>query len=122
MCQILISIKPEYVESIMNGEKRFEFRKVACKRTVDKIVIYSTFPVMQVVGEAEVEEVSVDSPEVIWNKTKAKAGISKTFFDDYYKDKTKAIAYKLNNIVKYDKPLKLEKFGIATAPQSFVYI
>jgi len=122
MCQILISIKPEYVKSIMNGEKQFEFRKVECKKTVDKIVIYSTSPVMQVVGEAEVEKVLVDEPEIIWGITKVKAGISKDFFDNYYRDKTKAIAYKLKNIVKYEKPLKLEKFGVTTAPQSFVYL
>jgi Uncharacterized conserved protein len=122
MCKILISIKPEFVESIMNGEKDFEFRKVECKRVVDKIIIYSTSPVMKVVGEADVEEVLVNSPEEIWEITEKKAGISKNFFDEYYKDKTKAVAYKLNNIKKYDEPLALERFGLSAAPQSFAYI
>ena len=54
MCAILLSINPNHVENIMNGTKRYEYRKVACKRQVDKILIYSTNPIMRVVGEADV--------------------------------------------------------------------
>ena len=43
MCAILLSINPVHVENIMNGTKGYEFRKKACKRPVDKIIIYSTF-------------------------------------------------------------------------------
>ena len=45
MCSILLSINPEYAEKIMDGSKKFEFRKRKCKRRVDKIIIYSTSPV-----------------------------------------------------------------------------
>ena len=65
MCAILLSINPNHVENILNGTKRYEFRKRVCKRHVDKILIYSTTPVMKVVGEAEVEDVLVDVPEAI---------------------------------------------------------
>ncbi len=34
---------------------------------------------MKIVGEAEVEDVLVDEPETIWEKTKAKSGIDKNF-------------------------------------------
>lgn len=122
MCKILLSINPEHVENIMNGKKQYEFRKVKCKEKVDKIIIYSTFPVMKVVGEADVDDVIVNSPENVWKKTSSKSGISKNFFDEYYKDKKKAVAYKLVNIIKYDKPKQLSYFGISTAPQSFVYV
>ena len=59
MCAILLSINPIHVENIMNGTKRYEFRKKACKRHVDKILIYSTNPIMRVVGEAEVKKLDV---------------------------------------------------------------
>ena len=81
MCAILLSINPQYVERIMCGEKKFEFRKNVCKRNVDKIVIYSTSPVMKVVGEAEVEEVLVDEPQKIWNVTEEYSGVEREFFD-----------------------------------------
>lgn len=122
MCKILLSINPEHVENIMSGKKQYEFRKVKCKEKVDKIIIYSTFPVMKVVGEADVDDVIVNSPENVWKKTSSKSGISKNFFDEYYKDKKKAVAYKLVNIIKYDTPKQLSYFGISTAPQSFVYV
>lgn len=122
MCAILLSINPNHVENIFNGTKRYEFRKKACKRQVDKILIYSTTPIMKVVGEAEVEDVLVDNPEVIWKKTKTKSGIDKKFFDQYYKNRNQAVAYKLKNVIKYGKPKELKDYGVNRAPQSFQYV
>lgn len=122
MCSILLSINPEYVGRIMCGEKKYEFRKNRCKKNVDKIVIYSTSPVMKVVGEAEVEDVLEDEPEKIWEITKNESGVNQKFFNAYYDGREKAVAYKLNNIIKYKTPRTLEEYGINTAPQSFCYL
>ena len=122
MCAILLSINPNHVENIFNGTKKYEFRKIACKRHVDKILIYSTTPIMKVVGEAEVEDVLIDKPEAIWKKTQKKSGIDKLFFDQYYVDRDKAVAYKLKNVVKYREPKELKEYGISNAPQSFLYV
>lgn len=54
MCKVLMSINPEHVNNIMSGKKVYEFRKVKCKKKIDSIVIYSTSPIMKIVGEAEV--------------------------------------------------------------------
>lgn len=122
MCAILLSINPQYVERIMCGKKKFEFRKNVCKRNVDKIVIYSTSPVMKVVGEAEVEEVLVDEPQKIWNVTEEYSGVEREFFDEYYEGREQAVAYKLKSVVEYDKPKMLNEYGIKSAPQSFCYL
>lgn len=122
MCAILLSINPEHVENIMNGIKKYEFRKKACKRHVDKILIYSTTPVMKIVGEAEVEDVLIDEPERLWKKTQRNSGIDKAFFDKYYVNRQQAVAYKLKNVKKYEEPRKLKDYGINNAPQSFQYI
>ena len=122
MCKILLSINPEHVENIFNGNKKYEYRKIKCKEKVDKIIIYSTNPIMRVVGEAEVEEVLIDNPEIIWKKTYKKSGIDKKFFDQYYEDRDQAVAYKLKNVIQYTKPKKLNEIGISSAPQSFQYI
>lgn len=122
MCTILLSINPNYVEKIMNGTKIYEFRKRACKRHVDKIIIYSTTPVMKVVGEAEVEDVLVDKPSEIWKVTKRESGIDKDFFDNYYQNRDEAVVYKLTNIVKYLIPKELKDYGVRCAPQSFQYL
>ena len=119
---MLLSINPEHVENIMNGNKKFEFRKVRCRPDVDKIIIYATSPVMKVVGEADVIDVIVDLPEQVWELTSAFAGVSKAFYDEYYQDKEVAVAYRLGKVKKYSNPLSLADFGIRFAPQSFVYV
>jgi len=119
---MLLSINPEHVENILNGNKQFEYRKIKCKSEVNKIVIYSTSPVMRVVGEVEVLGVIVDKPDEVWEITSEFAGITKKFFDKYFENKEKAVAYRLGKVIKYQKPLKLSDFGISFAPLSFVYI
>ena len=122
MYNMLISIKPEYVENIFNGSKKYKYRKIRCKQDIDKIIIYSTYPIMKVVGETKVEKILEDSPDRIWEKTKKYSGIDLNFYQKYFKDRSKAIAYKLTNIKKYDSPKELSSYGIKAAPQSFVYI
>ena len=122
MCQMLLSINPEHVENILLGVKRFEFRKVRCKSKVDKIIIYATSPVMQVVAEAEVDGIIEDDVQVVWNLTSEFAGISYDFYEKYYNGKGKAVAYKLGKVKKYTKPKLLSDYGLTFAPQSFVYV
>ena len=122
MCNILISINPEHVENIFNGSKKYEYRKIRCKQDIDKIIIYSTYPIMKVVGEAKVEEILEDSPDNIWEETKKYSGIDLKFYQKYFKDRSKAIAYKLTDIKKYNEPKDLASYGIKTAPQSFIYV
>lgn len=122
MCKMLLSINPEHVENILNGKKLFEFRKVRCREEVEKIIIYSTSPVMKVVGEAQLLEIIVDDPKQVWKMTSEYAGITKSFYDQYYCNKEKAVAYRLGKVKKYSKPLSLSDFGLNFAPQSFVYV
>ena len=122
MYTILLPIHPDYVKNIFNGTKRYEFRKRICKKPVDRILIYSMSPVMKVMGEAEIEDILVDTPEIIWERTKEKAGIDKRFFDRYYAGRNQAVAYKLKNITEYEMPKELKDYGISRAPQSFQYV
>lgn len=123
MCKILMPINPKYVEMILSGRKKYEYRKIRAKRNnVDKIIIYSTYPIMKVVAEVDVEEIIEETPAKLWELTKNYSGVTKEFYNDYYKKKKNAIAYKLGNIEKYDKPKRLSEIGINYVPQSFVYL
>lgn len=122
MCQMLLSINPEYVDKILSCTKKFEYRKIRCREDVDTIIIYSTHPVMRVVGEVEVIGVIEDDASVVWQQTKKYSGITKKFFDSYFRGREKAIAYKLGKIKRYRQPMLLSDFGVKCAPQSFVYI
>ncbi len=122
MCTILLSINPEHVGNIMCGKKNVEYRKTRCRHQVDRIVIYSTYPIMRVVGEATVEAVMEDEPALIWAQTSEMAGITKEYFDKYFENRCKAIAYRLGKITKYERTYSLSEMGIRSAPQSFMYI
>lgn len=122
--KVLLSIKPEFVDKILDGSKRFEFRKGIFKNDrVKSVVIYSTMPVGQVVGEFDIASVIEDEPSRLWLKTKDYAGITKDFFDLYFHSKDKAFAIQISNVRKYEHPLPLSALGEnISAPQSYRYL
>lgn len=122
MKALLLSIKPEYVEKILQGEKKFEYRKRLAKEDVSYIYVYSTAPSMKVVASVHIEGHLSDSPTALWEKTKATAGISRAKFRDYFRGCKTAYAYKLGKVEVFESPKNLSDFGVAVAPQSFVYI
>ena len=122
MCTVLMSIKPEYVSNILNGKKKYEFRKNACKKEIEKMIIYSTSPISKVVGEARIEKVYIDTPTNIWQLTNKYAGINKEAYEHYYEGRNSAVAYKLSDVIRYDVPRRLEEYGLKNAPQSYYYI
>lgn len=120
--RILISINPEHVQNIIEGKKKYEYRKIAAKQDISSIIIYETTPVKKIVAEAEIVEVLMLPPEELWRQTQDESGINREFFDEYFKDREIAYAYKLGKIKVYDKPKTLMDYGIKAAPQSFMYI
>ena len=122
MPKILISIKPKYVDKILSGNKKYEYRKIKPKRKVDKMIIYSTCPVMKVVGEVQILDIIEDSIYNLWESTNKYSGVSKDKFYNYFNNKDIGYAYKLGKVIKYDKPKELFEIGINYVPQSFIYI
>ena len=122
MTTILMPIKPKYVDKILKGEKKYEYRKIKPNRNVNKMIIYSTSPVKKVVAEVEVKRVIEDTPNNLWNKTGKSAGANKESYDSYFKNKPKAIAYELGKVTIYNKPKTLNEIGIDYIPQSYTYL
>lgn len=122
MRKILISINPRHVAKILSGEKKFEYRTKAAKKDAESLIIYETTPVKRVVAEAKILEVLELCPEELWAKTKDYSGIDKAFFDEYFKGRSVAYAYRLGEVKVYDNPLELSFYGLKAAPQSFVYL
>lgn len=122
MKSLLLSIKPEYVDRILQGTKRYEYRKRLAREPVEAIYIYSTTPVMKVVCVVKVLGYLEMSPSALWEKTKAQSGISRAKYREYFRNCKKAYAYQLGDVLIFDTPRELSDFGITAAPQSFVYI
>ena len=77
---------------------------------------------MKVVAEVDVKEILEETPEKLWEITKSESGITKSFYNKYYKNKDTAIAYKLGEIKIYNEPKELNDIGINYVPQSFIYL
>lgn len=122
MCKVLMSINPEYVEKILSGTKKYEFRKSKCKREVSEIIIYSTAPVSKVVGKVKVKNIIEENLDMLWDITKEFSGIEYDFFKKYYDGREKGAAYQLGAVTKFKQPKKLDYYGVKAAPQSYVYI
>lgn len=122
MCKILLSINPEYVDKILKGEKKYEFRTRIAKRKVDSILIYCTSPVKKVLAEVTVKSVLTESPEDLWKLTQQYSGVDKEFYDEYFSERELAHAYELDLITRFETPKALSDFGCNVAPQSFIYI
>lgn len=120
--RILISINPEHVANIINGTKKYEYRKIAAKQDVSSIVIYETSPIKRIVAEAKIIDVLVFPPSELWEETKDYSGITKEFFDEYFEGREVAYAYKLGKVKVYKIPKTLLEYGIKSAPQSFIYL
>lgn len=124
---LFLSIKPEYVEKILSGEKRVELRrrKPRCVPG-DWIAIYETTPTKELVAIAQVSEVRVNSPQCLWRSVNAISGVSKREFDDYFTGSDKAVGILIQQPVVLPRPVPLahlrREWRNFNPPQGFLYL
>lgn len=121
---VLLSIKPKYVEEIKNGNKKYEFRKtVFRKKNLNEAYIYSTAPVKKIVGFFRIEKIIEDHPKNLWENFNEWSGIAENEFFDYFDNKEKGFAIEINEFELFENPIDptcvIPNF---VAPQSFRYI
>ena len=117
---ILLSIKPEYVKQIMNGTKKYEFRKRIPKdvTSIDRVYIYCTAPVSKVVGYFVFDTVLKGCSSDLWMNTVEYSGISVEDFMEYFKGCILCYAYRISRVVCFDEPYVLP----CHPPQDFMYM
>lgn len=121
--KIILSIKPEFVKEILIGRKRYEYRKSIFTKDVESVIIYSTMPIGRIIGEFSITKIEAGTPKMIWDKTQQYAGISKTFFDSYFENRSLGYAMEIGDVKIYDKPIDPAKIIPSfIPPQSFRYV
>lgn len=117
---IFLPIKPSFLHSILSGEKKWEYRKVIPQKPIEKLVLYSSSPEKKILAIAEVVKIKSASPQELWRVTRKQSGISKTFFDTYFKGKSLAHGIQIGRII----PLipTCPKLLNIRVPQSFIYL
>jgi len=120
----LISIRPCYVEKILAGEKRLEFRRRWAAEPVDKLVIYSSSPTQRIVAAVDVVGVTEASPTALWELAREKGGgVTRQLIYEYFSGKKTGFAIELADVHEFESPVDPKKvFKNFLAPQSFRYI
>lgn len=119
---IILPIAPQYIEKILSGEKKYEYRKRLCKNNISRMYLYATAPVKGIVGEAEVIGKLEKNPKDLWNLTFQDSGIKVELFYKYFENYSRACAYKLGTVTRYANIIPLHNIGIDYIIQSFKYI
>ena len=119
---VILSIRPNFCKMIFCGQKVYEYRKrIFTCSDVDKV--YATKPICRIVGYFTIDEVIADKKNDLWEKTHKDGGISKEFFDAYFKNSDTAYAIKIGQVVKLDTPIDpKEVIKDFHAPQNFMYV
>ena len=119
----LMSIQPEFVERIMAGEKRVEFRKTSFSAPISHVIIYSTQPVRKITGFFEVGNLDMADPQELWERYERTSGISQAAFDAYYSNCESGVAIEIGHVFKLAEPLPLSTVShLLQPPQSFRYV
>jgi len=119
----LLSIKPEYVDAIVKGTKRYEFRRTIFKKRVETAYIYCNSTVKRIVGCFTVGRVLRGTPKQIWRLCHQEGGISEQNFFKYFENSTRAFAITIEDFCEFETPLDPHNvWPTFRAPQSFYYI
>ena len=118
----LLSIHPEYVELMATGKKKVEFRRTRFLRRLTHVVVYSTSPERRLAGYFEVEEVDIDSPDLISRKYRDKGGVSVEALSRYMENASHAVAIIMGDFHQFSENIRLDDIGITSPPQSFRYL
>lgn len=116
-------IKPIYAGRLLEGTKKYEFRKTNIKGNLSHIIIYASSPVKKIIGVAEVGSIETSCPLHLWENTKDEAGISHRAYMEYFNGSDKACAISIKHIFPLKNHLKpCEITDDFIVPQSFRYV
>jgi len=121
---VIFSIKPKYVKEIIDGKKKYEFRKAIPKsNTIESAFIYSSAPTQKIVGKFKPGKVICDTPENLWAQLYRWAGINEEEFFTYFEGKKTGFAIAIDELHVFEPPIDPEKLRKDfVPPQSFCYV
>lgn len=124
---ILMSVRPQYAEKILRGEKTVELRRVRPRVAPgDVIVMYVSSPESEVRALLQVEEVLEAEPAALWKEVAPAAGISRGEYEVYFEGSTTGIGIALRLVEDLQEPVTLDELRAMSPgfrpPQSYRYV
>ena len=123
MVNAIFSIKPQYAHALMDGTKKYEYRKKMPKRRINKIYVYSTAPDKKVIGYFTVKKIHQADPLKIWMDTWKNGCVSFDDYELYFQNNDVAYAIEVDEYFKYDTPkvyIKIDETN--KVPRSIKYM
>lgn len=107
---LMLSVKPEYAEKLLRGDKTVELRRVRPQRIKggDVVLIYATAPKGVFVGCCRVVEVLLDSPAALWPRVEASAGVTQAEYFRYFRAARRAIGIVVESPVAFAVEISLD--------------
>jgi predicted transcriptional regulator len=124
---VLMSVKPQFAEMIMSGEKDIELRRRNPSfLSGTRILLYSSSPQKALVGWTVVDEVHMLPKEKLWEAYGHRTGLSIGEFFSYFKDVAQACGIELSQPQFLRTPIALEDlreyFPRFRPPQSYQFV
>lgn len=125
--QVLLSIRPEHADNIIEGVKTVEFRRrfPADSRVRGATMwIYSTSPVKQVIGVATVVSVERMILPELWTYHSIAGAVDRCVFDDYFEGVSEGYAIQLDEIRRLPAAIGADDLKALDfkAPQSYRFV
>ena len=115
---MLLSVRPRFAESILEGAKSAEIRRLRpTARPGTPVIIYATRPLAAVVGTACIDSICHGTPSILWEEYQPQMGVTRQEFDQYLRGVSTAYLLILSNVQRLTSPLTLEDMRETTAFQ-----
>lgn len=124
---LFLSLRPRFAELLLSGEKTVELRRVRpAVSGGTPVLLYASSPRMTLVGRAQVAAVEVGPTKQIWREHGPHTGITRKEYDNYFTGLGQAVAIRLVNIHRLQKPRPLtdlrQRLAGFQPPQSYRYL
>jgi predicted transcriptional regulator len=123
----VFSIRPDFANALMEGRKRFEFRRIRPDlQRGATIFVYSTSPARAVIGTFTCGGIVEDEPSALWERFGSAAGTTFASFTEYFADRRLGYAIRVTRPTAWEKPLSLgairHRLHGFHPPQSYRYL
>lgn len=122
----LLAIKPEFAEKILNGEKKYEFRRQSFQDAdqIGLVFLYASSPVKQILGVFTSDRVVEGSPTELWELFGDKSGINeRERFMEYFEGVNTGFAIHVDKTHRFSEAIDPRTiFDEYSSPMSFKYV
>ncbi|WP_022883408.1 hypothetical protein [Glaciibacter superstes] len=106
---VLLSIRPRFVESILNGSKTYELRRRFPNiQPGTTVYLYASSPTKAIVGSFVSADVLYASVIELWLNLRPQLGIEANEYTTYFQGITHGVAIQATNVTRYSKSVSLD--------------